>query len=102
MLHNPVKTGYKVQQMYKLPAFEDKHRSLSVIKDKEIKKGEREEPTVGWLLPLHFLNLVSLKTFSRVARFFKSDPNYFKEWCFCLPLITEKRREIVISFLCVK
>lgn len=47
MPHNPVKTGCKVQQMYKLPAFENKYRGLSIIKDKEIKVGGKSQPWAG-------------------------------------------------------
>lgn len=33
---NPIKTGYKIQQMYKLPAFQDKYHGLLIFKDKKL------------------------------------------------------------------
>lgn len=88
MPHNPVKTGCKVQQMYKLPAFENKCHSLSIIKDKKIKVGGKSQP---WAVPvLGFLKFALVRDrFFRTARLFKSDPDCVKELCSHLPFTRE-------------
>lgn len=80
MPHNPVKTGCKVQQMYKLPAFENKYHGFSIIKDKEIKVGGKTN--VGLVPVLGFLRFALVRDrFFRMARMFKSAPDCFKELC---------------------
>ena len=61
----------KVQQMYKLPAFEDKYLSLSIIKGKTIRVRGNS---------LEFAHVQDW--FSRLVGAFKLDPNCFKEECY--------------------
>lgn len=93
MLHNPIKTECKAEQMYKLPAFEDKHRSLSIIKDKKMRVRGNS------------LEFLLLKTdFPEWSGCVNQTPRLFSRGVRPLAICNWKKEEKLIdtAFLCVK